>query len=84
VAVGGVHPGDLGHRHRHIALAPEQMTDRRGDVARRQRGRRHLIEQRLKEMMIRPVDHRDADRRVPQGARGGQSSEAAAHDDHMW
>jgi hypothetical protein len=82
--VGGVHSSDLGHRYRHVALAPEQMADRRGDVARRQCGRRHLIQQRLEEVMIRPVNNRDADGRVPQGARSGQAPKTAAHDDHVW
>ncbi len=74
---------DLRHANSHIALFPEQMANRRGDVARRQHGSRDLIEQRLKEMVIRAVNQRHANRRVSQGAGGGQSSETAADDHHM-
>ena len=68
----------------HIALFPKQMANRRGDVARRQRGSRDLVEQRLKEVVIRPVNQSDANRCVPQGAGRGEPAETTAHDHHMW
>ena len=54
----------------HVALALEHAAQRRGDLARRQRARRHLVEQRLEEVEVAPVDERDVDRRAPQRARG--------------
>ena len=64
VAASGIHSGDLCHGHCHVALATEQMPDRRGDVTRCQHGSRDLIEQRLEEVMIRSVNKQYANRRV--------------------
>ena len=47
---------------RTFARAPEDPADRRGDVAGRQRRRRHLIQQRLKQMMVVAIEQRDAHR----------------------
>ena len=55
---------DLAEQHADVARAAEHPADRRGDVARRQRRRRHLIEQRLKDVVIAPVEQRDAASRV--------------------
>jgi hypothetical protein len=40
----------------------------------------HLVEQRLKQVMVGPVHHRDLDLRAPQRTGGEQAAEAAAHD----
>ncbi len=47
-----------------------------GDVGRAQRGGRHLVEQRLEQMMIRAVDDRDPHRCPPQGTGGRQAAKA--------
>ena len=52
-----------------------------GAVARRQRARRHLVEQRLEQVVVRAVDQRHVDVGAPQPLRGGKPAEAAA-DDH--
>src|SRR5256714_13255105 len=74
---------DLAHlRHQNFGIP--QMTqypaDGSGDVARRQRRRRHLVQQRLKDEMIRPVDERDIDVGTSEDMRGGDSPEPAADD----
>ena len=56
---------------------------RRGDVARVRRRGRHLVEQRLEEVVVAPVDEGHVDRRR-RAARGRvEPAEAAAHDDHV-
>jgi hypothetical protein len=73
--------GRLREEDLEIRLTPEDPPDRRGDVAGRERGRRDLIQQRRKDVMVAPIDQHDFDRRVPQRARGPQSAESPA-DDH--
>ena len=58
-------------------------ADRRRDIAGRQRGRGHLIQQRLEQVVIVAVDERDADRRTRERARGVQAAETAAEDDDV-
>ena len=57
--VRDIYAGNLCQCHGHVALAAEQMPDRRGDVARRQRGSRNLVKERLKQVMVGPVNHGD-------------------------
>jgi hypothetical protein len=45
-----------------VALALEDPAQRRGDLARRQRARGHLVEQRLKQVEVAAVDERHVDR----------------------
>ena len=46
--------------------------------------RRHLIEQRLEDVMIRAIDDRDVGERVAKCARGVESAESRADDEHAW
>ena len=62
---GGVEAGDLGHQHDGIPLAAQDGPQRRGDVGRRQRPGRYLIEQRLEQVEIAPVEEGDPHRRRP-------------------
>jgi hypothetical protein len=48
-----------------VPLVPEDVADRRCDVALRQNPRRNLVEQRLEQVVIRPVDHREVDVGAP-------------------
>lgn len=50
----------------------------------RQRGGCHLVQQRLKEVMVVTIDQRDAHRLFLQRLRRGQAAEPAADDDDMW
>src|SRR4029079_16441201 len=45
-----------------IRATPKEVADRPGDLRRRERSRRRLIEKRLKQVMIASVDDRDPDR----------------------
>jgi hypothetical protein len=74
---------DLAQAHGDIALAGQDVAQRRGDVAGRQAGRRHLVEQRLKEVVVGAIDERDLQRRRSQRACAPQASEATADDDEM-
>ena len=58
-----------------FCLVPQNAANRRGDVARAQAGRRDLVEQRLKKVMISPVDERELHGRLGQRLRGGQPTE---------
>ena len=46
--------------HLNVPAFAKDGAHRRGNIGWRQRSRRHLIEQRLKEMIIGAVDHSDA------------------------
>jgi hypothetical protein len=49
-----------------------------------QNRRRHLVEQGLKQVVIRAIDQDDFRGRVLESLGGGQSSETADHDYYMW
>ncbi len=76
-----VDAGHLGHQNGCVLLLAQNVPDRPGDVGRRQRGGRHLIEQRLEAMMVLPVDQRDVDGRAGERFRGFQTAEAGADND---
>ena len=73
-----------GEQHAHVLLPPENPPDRRGDIAGRQSGRRHLVEQRLEQVVIAAVEQGDADRRALQRLSGGEPAEPSADDHDMW
>src|SRR5215471_12764033 len=58
-------------------------ANRRRDVARRQRGRRHLIEQRLKDVMVVAIEQRHLHGRTGEHSRRVESSKATADDDDV-
>ena len=72
---------DIGEQHFDVLLSAQHPTDRRRDVAGRERRGRDLIQQRLKEMVVVPVEQRDADRRAGERARRVKPAETAADDD---
>ncbi len=65
-----------------VAVLPDHVADRRGDLARRQHAGRHLVEQRLEQVVVAPVDQRHVDRHVPEQPRGEEAAEAPADDHH--
>ena len=79
----GIDRADVGQQHLDVRLMPQNPADRRRDVAGRQRRRRHLIEQRLEDVMVVTVEQRDANRRPGERARRVESAESAADDDDM-
>ena len=79
---GGVDAGDLIHQHGDVFRLGEDLADRAGDVRRGQRGGGDLIEQRLEEVVVRPVHQRHVEAVVVGKASGAfQSGEAAADDE---
>ena len=55
-----VHGLNFGKDYFHVLAFAQHGANRRSNVGRRECGCRHLIEQRLKEMVICAVDHSDA------------------------
>ena len=80
---GAIDATDLREQHLDVRLPAQDPADRRRDVAGRQRRHRHLIEQRLEDVMVAAVEDRHADARAPQRAGGIEAAEAAADDDDM-
>ncbi len=56
--------------------------DRLRNIGRRQHGQRHLIQQRLKSVVIAPIHNRYVHRETPNGLCRVQSPEPATHDHH--
>ncbi len=77
----GVDAGHLGELNAAIPVAAQNAADRRGDVGGRKAGRRHLVEERLEEMIVVAVDDRDAERRAGKRLGGGDAAESRADDD---
>ena len=72
----------LGHEDGKILLPLEQGPQRRGDIRRRKRSGGDLVQQRLKQMVISPIDQRDLHRRAGQMLRRPQPTKSAADDDY--
>jgi hypothetical protein len=79
----GVDALDFGENSGHVAPPPHEMTNRPSDFRGRQRGCGSLIEQRLKQMVVAPVDQRDAHRRPGEAGDGRQAAESAADGDDV-
>ena len=76
--INGVDPGQ---NHLHVRLAAQHRSDRLRDVCRRKRGRRHLVEQGLEQVVVAPVDEGHLHGCVGERLRGLQSPKPAADDD---
>ena len=82
-AVGEVDLADLPQQHPHVRRALEDRAQRRRDLARRQRAGRHLVDERLEEVEVPPVDQRHLEVVVlAQLVDRLQPAEAAADHDH--
>lgn len=73
----------VGQQHVDVLLVAQDPADRRRDVAGRQRRGGHLVQERLKEMVVVAIEQRDARRRAGKRPRRVQSAEAAADDHYM-
>jgi len=85
----GVHDAALEVEVRHLGqldadvlAPPDDVADRRGDLPGRQHARRHLVQQRLEQMVVATIDQRDVDGSVGEHPDRRQPTEAAADDDH--
>ena len=78
-----VDPRRLAQQDRGVALLAEDRAQRLRDLARRQGARRHLVEQRLEQVVVPPVDQRHGHpvARLAQLPGRVQAAEPAAHDD---
>ena len=74
--------GDLGQLYLYVLVSSDHMPQRRGDLARRDHAGRDLVQERLKQVVVAPINQRDVDLLAGQGTRGGQASEASAHYHH--
>src|SRR5215813_4049215 len=52
-----IHSSDLAQEHGRVLLFPENPTDRKANLTGSQNRRRHLVEQWLKQVVIRTIDH---------------------------
>src|SRR3990172_1549650 len=66
-----------------VLLSREDRPKRRGDVRGREPARRDLIEERLEQVEVAPIDQGDLNRRPEKPLRGVQTSESAADDDDL-
>ena len=71
---------DLAEHHAGIPLVAQDFAERRRDVALGEDPRRELVEQRLEQVVVGPVDERDVDIRPAQSLGGRESAEPAADD----
>ena len=70
-------------QHGRVLLTAEHVPDRSRDRRCSQAGRRDLVEQRLEDMVVRPVDNGDAHRSAPQRLRRPQPAEPCTEDDYV-
>ena len=82
VAALDVHSGHLDHHHRGVRLSRYHLADGGRDLAGREDRRRHLVEERLEQVMVRAVDEQHVHRRAAQALRGREAPETGPHDDH--
>ena len=79
---GRVQAGRLGDDELDVAVLGQQLAQRRGDLTLGQDAGRALVQHRLEQVMLGPVDEGHLDRRARQHPGGEQPREAAAHDHH--
>src|ERR1700686_1119184 len=79
-----VHSGDFSENDGCIPLLAQDSADRGSNLTWCQYRRCHLIKQRLKEVVVGPVDHNNFGRGISQSPGGGQPAETAADDHDSW
>jgi len=78
VLIGFVDARYLAKQHSRILLFPQYATAGRAALARRKNGSRHLVEQGLKQVVIRAIDQGDFRWRLLESLGCGQSAKATA------
>ena len=78
-----VDAADLAENDPHVGGPSQDGADGRRDLCRRQAGRRHLVEQRLEEVVVAPVDDGDVDSGAGQAVSGGKAAKARADNDDV-
>jgi hypothetical protein len=79
-----VNSRDFTHDDGGVLLIPQNPANRRADLSRTQEGRRHLIEERLKEVVIGAIDQNDPYRCLSEGLGGREASKASSDDYDPW
>src|ERR1700761_5344379 len=79
-----VYPGHLTHDCQSVLLFSKNSTNWGSNLPGRERCRCHLIEQRLKKVVVGAIDQDHPYRSVPESFRGGQSSKTTANNDNPW
>jgi hypothetical protein len=82
IAAPAIDALDPAQQHTRIGLAAQDAADGRRDIGGREARRRHLIEQRLEQIVVAPVDDGHIDRNLGQGLRGGQAAKSCPQDHH--
>ena len=82
-ASGDVHGGRLAEQDGGVLLPPQDPSDRHGDVARVESRRGDLVQQRLEQVVVAPIDQGQTQRRAPQRPCGVQAPETASEDHHV-
>ncbi len=73
--------GDLSQDDACVALPLQDLTQWQRNLDRGERARRDLVDERLEEEEVLPVDERHVGVRLAEAADGEQPAEASAHDD---
>src|SRR5258706_15576807 len=76
-----VEAGDGRQHHLGIELVTENSPYGDGNVSRRQRGGRNLVEQWLEQVVVLPVDECDASRGMPQRSSASDASKSCSNND---
>src|SRR5262249_11295629 len=79
-----VHSGDFTHEHHRVLLIAQDSANGRSDVPGAQQGCCHLIEERLKKVVIGAIDENDLRWCVSEGLRGRQASKTSSDDHDTW
>ncbi len=78
-----IHAEDFGHLDHRVLLAAQQMADGGGDLDSGEDAGGDLIQQWLKQMMVRPIEEGDPHGRSFERACGSEAAESAADDDDV-
>src|SRR6516165_9162758 len=76
-----IEAGDGRQHQLGIELVTENSPYGDGNVSRRQRGGRNLVEQWLEQVVVMPIDQRNAGRGMPQSSRASDTTESCSNDD---
>ena len=79
----GIESDGFAQQYLGVRLTPEQRPQGLGDLAGRQLGGGHLVQQRTEEVVVLAVDEGHIDRSAPECPGGVQTAEATADDDHL-
>src|SRR5579871_1403156 len=79
-----IHAHGLVHQHFGILLAPQHRPNRLCDIRGRQHRQGHLVEQRLKRVIVLPVNHRHIHRHTRQSLRSHQAAKSRPHNHDPW